>query len=192
MRASTQIRFATSHFESHPEDIRKRAQQFRTAAHISTSKGLMLDETFDIDPDLPVTPDSHNVPAIIGGDCNLRAYEELSVITSPPYLFVDALLHAQPCDGEPLHAHPTFGMTVTHKNGFYKPKAPRRLDYILTRGSNLLIRSGEGMAGTFGQSQISKPNLLVEQDDDDDDDQGSEVWLSDHLGVWVTLGFTPR
>jgi len=130
------LRIGTAHFESHPEDIRKRHEQFDTTAYILANSGNILDENRSLnshDIDDGQTP---FIPAIFTGDCNVRGYSELDPLIYRHH-FHDAFLIAHPIsDSEsPFFAHPTYGLTLINQQNTFKFKAgpPKRLDYVFVR-----------------------------------------------------------
>ncbi|KAL5534713.1 hypothetical protein ACEPAG_1177 [Sanghuangporus baumii] len=188
----------TSHFESHPEDKRKRREQSEVSAEILTST-----ESFFFNDSSPrandrseLTSPTEFVPAILTGD-----YDPT---------FIDAFLAARPikeltdCDSEsplsPFTSHPTFGVTLPNRKPFRFgfnfgsnsgkkrntgriPEA-RRLDYIFTHAlhpaSESLSRCHNLEAGLSGDEQVCEKSEA-----EDEEGRDGRVFASDHLGVWV-------
>jgi len=186
MRFDVQLRFATSHFESHPEDVRKRREQFHTAAFISTSPIPIHTKDYEDVLSIPLTSDFPSVPAIIAGDCNISCYEELDSFLLPPFCFVDGFLIAKPCEEPPYQAHPTYGMNIMRakKGPFKKPLC--RLDYILVHGPNTDISKEEHLSGYIGDEPVCSAEVASDPEGRDE-----MIWASDHLGHWISVRWAP-
>ncbi|KAL5495748.1 hypothetical protein ACEPAI_1212 [Sanghuangporus weigelae] len=127
------MRIGKPHFESHPEDKRKRREQFEVSAEILTSTVSFFFNDSSPRASIqsePATP-TEFVPAILTGDCNICSYDELNPLLNPGSdgpTFIDAFLAARPikeltdCDsGSPLSpftSHPTFGVTSPNRKPF--------------------------------------------------------------------------
>ncbi|PPR06606.1 hypothetical protein CVT24_001791 [Panaeolus cyanescens] len=185
-----QLRFCTSHFESHPEDVRKRREQFHTAALVATAPISIHNEAYEDSLwalPIPLTTIFPSIPAIITGDCNIKSYDELDSFLLPPFCFVDGFLAANPSTEPPYRAHPTYGLNVNVKriSPFKKPVC--RLDYIFLRGSNLDIVKEEKSSGNIGDL----PVCPIETASDATGRDGL-IWASDHLGHWLSVRWDTR
>ena len=128
------MRIGTAHFESHPEDKRKRREQFQVSADILTSSESPLPRGNDQSDSRSITPNEF-VPAVLTGDCNICSYDELNPLLNPENpesdntpAFIDAFLAAarpielsdrdseEPLD--PFTSHPSFGVTFPNHRTF--------------------------------------------------------------------------
>jgi hypothetical protein len=136
----------------------KTTRAVRIAAHIPTTPGLMLQETFEVDctPSIDITSSSHNVPAILAGGYNIQSYADLDPLIMDPFSIQDTFLAIRP-SLSPFKSHATYNTTITKKSGhFTRGLQKKRLNYKFIRGADLSVQQGHSKAGFWAMCQCVK------------------------------------
>ncbi|KAL5535068.1 hypothetical protein ACEPAF_3161 [Sanghuangporus sanghuang] len=209
------MRIGTSHFESHPEDKRKRREQFEVSAEIltSTESFFFNDSSPRASVQFEPATSTEFVPAILTGDCNICSYEELNPLLIPEPdtpTFIDAFLSTRPIkenpdrDSEsplsPFTSHPTFGLTHPNRKPFnfgsnsakkrhtHRIPEARRLDYIFTHGLHPASESlSRDVDHKLEAGLFGDEPVCEKSEAEDEEGRDGRVFASDHLGVWVRV-----